>query len=98
MPDEKELYVGKAYVVLKDGMPKDEVTEEYIRKSLEGSQLLGEDGESVQLKPFEIPASFEFVDQLPRTKADKIDYMTLEKMAEESIKQNTGKVKVLKNN
>ena len=98
MPDEKELYVGKAYVVLKDGMPNDEVTEEYIRKSLEGSQLLGEDGESVQLKPFEIPASFEFVDQLPRTKADKIDYMTLEKMAEESIKQNTGKVKVLKNN
>ena len=98
MPDEKELYVGKAYVVLKDGMPKDEVTEDYIRKSLEGSQLIGDSGESVQLKPFEIPASFEFVDQLPRTKADKIDYMTLEKMAEESIKQNTGKVKILKNN
>ena len=89
VPAEKELFVGKAYVVLKDGMPKDETTEEYIRKSLEEAKLLENTEEAVQLKPFEIPDSFEFVDYLPRTKADKIDYMTLEKMAKESVQKDS---------
>ncbi len=102
MPDEKKLYVGKAYVVLKEGMPRDEVTDEYIRKCLESPRVINDNGDTIQLKPFEIPETFEFVDALPRTKADKIDYLTLEKMAEEEAKANEkakkGTQKVIKNN
>ena len=99
MLDEKNLYLGKAYVVLKDGMPQDEVTVEYIKKCLEKPSVINEDGDTVQLKPYEVPVSFEFVDSLPRTKADKVDYITLEKMAaaEAEEKVNTGKQKTLTN-
>ena len=38
-------------------------------------------GEELQLKDFEIPASFEFVDAIPRNVADKIDYPMLEEKA-----------------
>ena len=52
MPDEKKLYVGKAYVVLKEGMPRDEVTDEYIRKCLESPRVINDNGDTIQLKPF----------------------------------------------
>ena len=38
-------------------------------------------GEDLQLKDFEIPSSFEFIDIIPRNKADKIDYQKLEEQA-----------------
>lgn len=37
--------------------------------------------EKIQLKPFEVPSSIEFLEELPRTKADKVDYNLLEKLA-----------------
>ena len=36
-------------------------------------------GEVIQLKEYEIPQYFTIVEKFPRTKADKIDYMELEK-------------------
>ncbi len=39
-------------------------------------------GEAAQLKEYEIPTSFEIVETLPRTRADKIDYNVLEANAE----------------
>ncbi|MDY5996112.1 MAG: hypothetical protein SPJ07_01960, partial [Bacilli bacterium] len=43
-------------------------------------------GEMVQLKPFEVPESITFLDVLPRTKADKVDYTFLENMAKNEVK------------
>ena len=40
-------------------------------------------GETIQLKPFEVPESITFLDKLPRTVADKVDYKLLEEMAKE---------------
>ena len=38
-------------------------------------------GEDLQLKDFEIPSSFEFIDIIPRNTADKVDYPKLEEQA-----------------
>lgn len=74
------LYVGVAYIVLKKGI---EPTEETKRKILEkcSKTLTSPYGDNQQLKEYEIPAVIEFVDKLPRTKADKIDYKNLEEKA-----------------
>ena len=39
--------------------------------------------ETIQLKPYEVPESIEFLDKLPLTKADKVNYALLEEMAKE---------------
>lgn len=93
MDDAEKLYVGKAYIVLKEGMPKDEVTLEYIKECLKHQITDEKTGDTLQLKEHEMPASFEFVDDLPRTRADKIDYSALEEMARQEYE---AKQKVLK--
>ena len=40
-------------------------------------------GETIQLKPYEVPESITFLDTIPRTKADKADYKLLEELAKE---------------
>lgn len=69
-PDAKRLFVGKAFVVFKpDVQPKAAVLE-HIRAQC-----------AKVLKAYEVPQDFELVESLPRTRADKIDYKTLERMA-----------------
>ena len=51
-------------------------------------------GETIQLKPFEVPESIEFLDKLPLTKADKVNYVLLEEMAKEEAEHKTKKRKL----
>lgn len=94
-PNDETRYENKAYVVLKDGYKEDEDTKSYILDKLTKPVILT-NGEEAQLKPYEIPASIEFVDSLPRTiGSEKIDYKPFEKMAEDEYKREK-EVKVKK--
>ncbi len=94
-PDKDNLFVGKAFIVLKDGIEPSQECIEYIKEKLKGQLLINDKDEYAQLKPYEIPSSFEFVSKLPRIKeADKIDYTYLENLAAEEYQQE--KVKVLR--
>lgn len=75
-PDSKWLYVGHAFIVLDDKS----LTIEDVKKQLIMQRKLV-NGETIQLKQYEIPRYFTVVDYLPRTKADKIDYAELEKQS-----------------
>lgn len=84
--DKDLLFTNKAYVVLKDGvMPSIEVSN-YIMDMCYKPLYNSITGETVQLKPFEVPESITFLDVLPRTKADKVDYTFLENMAKNEVK------------
>ena len=93
VPDQEELYVNKAYIVLNDGYFPDEDTLGRI-KNLFYIPTTVSNGRKTQLKTYEIPSYVEFVDSLPRIPgSEKIDYQSLEKDAE--LKLTTGnKVKV----
>ncbi len=84
--DKDLLFTNKAYVVLKDGvLPSLEVSN-YIMDMCYKPLYNSITGEMVQLKPFEVPESITFLDVLPRTKADKVDYTFLENMAKNEVK------------
>lgn len=80
VPDEEELYVAKAYIVLADGVA---ATEELKMEIYDELYLpVTNDDKIEQLKEYEIPAYIEFVDELSRNAGcEKIDYATLEKQA-----------------
>ena len=80
-PNDDLLYTGKAYIVLKKGFEPSTGLIEYISKKCNERIKNIITGEDLQLKDFEIPASFEFIDIIPRNKADKIDYQKLEEQA-----------------
>lgn len=80
-PDAALIYVGKAYLVLEAGLPPNAETVGYIKAKCREPILLPGKRELIHLKPYEIPTDFEFVESLPRTKADKIDYKILEERA-----------------
>ncbi len=77
--DKDNLYVGHAFVILKDGVKANEETKEYILEKCKHEVLI-QSGEKVILKPYEIPADITFVDTFPYTMADKIDYGKLEQI------------------
>lgn len=84
--DKDLLFTNKAYVVLKDGvLPSLEVSD-YIMNMCYKPLYNSVTGEMVQLKPFEVPKSITFLDVLPRTNADKVDYTFLENMAKNEVK------------
>ena len=84
--DKDLLFTNKVYVVLKDGvLPSLEVSD-YIMNMCYKPLYNSVTGEMVQLKPFEVPESITFLDVLPRTKADKVDYTFLENMAKNEVK------------
>ena len=84
--DKDLLFTNKAYVVLKDGvLPSLEVSD-YIMNMCYKPLYNCVTGEMVKLKPFEVPESITFLDVLPRTKADKVDYTFLENMAKNEVK------------
>ena len=84
-PDKDLLFTNKAYVVLKEGiMPTKEVSD-YILDMCYKPLVNSITGETIQLKPYEVPESITFLDTIPRTKADKADYKLLEEMAKEEV-------------
>ena len=91
MPDKDLLFTNKAYVVLKDGiMPTKEISD-YIMNECYKPIYNSATGETIQLKPYEVPESIEFLDKLPLTKADKVNYALLEEMAKEEINTKSKK-------
>ena len=93
-PDKDLLFTNKAYIVLKDGiMPTKEISD-YIMNECYKPIYNSVTGETIQLKPFEVPESIEFLDKLPLTKADKVNYVLLEEMAKEEAEHKTKKRKL----
>ncbi len=80
-PDTKLELAAYAFVVLKDGVPKNNTTRRAIAKTAAEPFYIGKN--RIILKPYEIPRKIIFLDELPHTKADKIDFRKLEAMAKE---------------
>ena len=80
-PDPKLENAAYAFVVLKEGVPKNNTTRRAIVKTAAEPYYIGRD--KIVLKPYEIPRKVIFLDELPLTNADKIDLRKLEKMAKE---------------
>ena len=86
VPDnDGNLFVNKAYIILDESkmMSSKDYTSQILDLCLQPFQL--SNGETVQLKEYEIPAYIEFVSELPRRKGtEKIDYQLLEEKATEN--------------
>lgn len=89
VPDEDELFVNKAYIVLNDGIEESNEIVEYIKECC-NNVIEDQFGNKFQLKDFEIPTYFEIVPELPRKSGtDKIDYNQLE-----NVENDVKKIKV----
>ncbi|HHX68913.1 MAG TPA: acyl--CoA ligase [Gallicola sp.] len=86
VPDDKKLYVNKAYIVLDEGLvPSEQLKEKIYLNLLE--PVININQEKEQLKDFEIPDSLEFISLMPRREGtDKIDYALLESEALKNTK------------
>lgn len=74
VPDDKRINYAIVYAELKEGaVPSDELKES-ILNFCHG-----------KLPEYQIPESVEFIDALPRTPREKVDYRALERMREESM-------------
>lgn len=80
-PNDDLLYESKAYIVLRDGVAANNDIMEYIKMLCSSEISDKQTGEKLQLKTFEIPQSFSFIESLPKNQADKIDFHKLEVMA-----------------
>jgi len=92
LPDEKLLYTNCAFFVLKDGWAQDDTTKAHILEECRKPQT-AQNGEQMQLKPYEIPARIEFLGSLPRNAADKVDYRLLEVTAAKMADRKAGSEK-----
>lgn len=93
VPDQEELYVNKAYIVLNDGYFPDQDMLKHINDLFYVPTTIA-NGRKTQLKPYEIPSYVEFVEDLPRIPgSEKIDYPSLEKDAATKLKKNKVKEK-----
>lgn len=90
-PDKDLLFTNKAYVVLKDGVMSTKEISDYILDMCYKPIINNITGETIQLKPYEVPESITFLDAIPRTKADKADYKLLEELAKEEAEHKTKK-------
>ena len=80
-PDKKLKLASYAFIVLNDGVPKNNQTRrEIVKKSTEPFNL---GKRRITLKSYEIPRKVVFLDDLPLTRANKTDFRKLEKMAKE---------------
>lgn len=83
VPDHDHLFVNKAYIVLDAGIVPNAETERKIREMLT-YPVSSSSGQTVQLKPYEMPTYIEFIDSLPRKPGtEKINYQLLEQDAEQ---------------
>lgn len=93
VPDEENLYVNKAYIVLNDGC----IPNEEIKQKLEFqfyNPITTLTGEKEQLKSYEIPSYIEFISELPRKQGtDKVDYKVLEEDALKKLESNKKYIK-----
>lgn len=80
-PDDKLKLASYAFVVLEDGVPKNNQTRRQIVTKATEPFYLGK--RRMVLKSYEIPRKVVFLDDLPLTRADKTDFRKLEKMAKE---------------
>lgn len=80
-PDEKLKLVAYAFVVTKEGVGHNNEVRRQIVK--EASQPFNLGKRRVTLKSYEIPRKVIFMDDLPLTRANKIDFRKLEKIARE---------------
>ena len=78
------LFVSKAYVVLKPGFTASPEMEQLIIEKSKHT-ITDSNGQEITLKNYEIPKSVTFLEELPRTRADKIDYELLRSLAEEDV-------------
>lgn len=85
VPDDDELFVNKAYIVLNEGFENSNDIIEYIKECCLNI-IEDQFGNKYQLKDFEIPSYFEIVYELPRKAGtDKIDYSVLEEDAKKKL-------------
>ena len=86
-PDPKLDLAIYAFVVLKDGVPKNNETRRAIVKTAAEPYYIGRD--RIALRPHELPHCIIFMDELPLTQADKVDFRKLEAMAREMGEKHT---------
>lgn len=79
--DDDLVFTGKAYIVLKPEFYPTQETIDYISEKCKERIKNIVTGEEIQLKDFEIPSSFEFIEKIPRNVGNKIDYNLLEERA-----------------
>ena len=80
-PDKKYESAAYAFVILKEGVPKNNETRQSILKTTAETFNIGRD--RITLKPSEIPRKIIFLNEFPQTDADKINFRKLERMARE---------------
>jgi acyl-coenzyme A synthetase/AMP-(fatty) acid ligase len=80
-PDAKLKLASYAFVVLNDGVGKNNQTRREIAKKSSEPFYLGK--RRITLKSYEIPRKIIFLDDLPLTRANKTDFRKLEQMAKE---------------
>ncbi len=81
MPDKKLGWASCAFVVLNDGIGKNNDTRRKIAKDATEPFYIGK--RKITLKDYEIPRKVVFLDELPLTRANKTDFRKLERMAKE---------------
>lgn len=81
MPDKKLGFVSCAFVVVNEGVGKNNETRRKIAKESTEPFYIGK--RRVVLKEYEIPRKVVFLDELPLTRANKTDFRKLERMAKE---------------
>lgn len=86
-PDDKLDFVIYAFIVLKEGVPKNNDTRRAIVKTVAEPYYIGHD--RIALRPHELPRRIIFLDELPLTAADKVDFRKLEAVAREMGKKRT---------
>lgn len=85
MPDEKIKWAPCAFVVVNDGVGKNNATRRQIVKDATGAFYIGK--RRFMLKSYELPRKVVFLDELPLTRANKTDFRKLERMAKELAEQ-----------
>ncbi len=81
MPDKKLGWASCAFVVLNEGIGKNNETRRKIAKESTAPFYIGK--RRIVLKEYEIPRRIVFLDELPLTRANKTDFRKLERMAKE---------------
>lgn len=80
-PDKKLKLASYAFVVLNDGISKNNTTRRQI--VIDSSQPFYLGKRKIELKSYELPRKVIFLDDLPLTRANKTDFRKLERMAKE---------------
>ncbi|MBR0431336.1 acyl--CoA ligase [Candidatus Saccharibacteria bacterium] len=89
MPDKKLGWASCAFVVLNEGIGRNNETRRKIAKESTEPFYIGK--RRIVLKEYEIPRKVVFLDELPLTRASKTDFRKLEQMAKELASEEKAK-------